>query len=246
MSPDDQSEPFLGGTKDRKPKLLHMPYQGTHRWLRVGTSITSSSSFSHFLVFFVTSLAWGAAFLVMGIYPLVASSRSAAVASTTAAAPAAALPFAEGTVIVKGAKLVTCGNTTEEAKRRGCTYDILSNHWVPAVCMDQDAVDEYMTDGTWFGYGDESRTQLLTIDAMSEMDYYYTNERDHIVHCAMLWRKQFRAFFLQRQNLDTIISDEEHTMHCSQFLMDMSDKGPDYRNMPIKTWVGQAGCWLRG
>jgi hypothetical protein len=100
-------------------------------------------------------------------------------------------------------------------------------------------------DGSWFGYADENRTELLGIDAMSEMDFYYTSERDHIVHCAMLWRKQFRAFFEGRRNLDSIIASSKHTLHCSQFFIDMSERGPDYRNMPIKTHVGYAGCWVK-
>jgi hypothetical protein len=116
---------------------------------------------------------------------------------------------------------------------------------VPGICMDQEAVEEYQADGSWFGFADEKRTELLTLDAMSEMEFYYTSERDHIVHCAMLWRKQYRAFFEGRQNLDTLIASKAHTLHCSQYLIDMTEKGPDYWNMPIKTWVGYAGCWLK-
>lgn len=145
------------------------------------------------------------------------------------------------------ASLITCGHSTPEARAKGCRYDILSNHWVPAICMDEEAVAEYQSDGLWFGFGDENKTQRLTIAAMSELDYYYyTSERDHIVHCASLWCKQYTAFFEGRRYMDTLIASKAHTMHCAQFLVSMTEEGPDYWNVPIKTHVGYAGCWVRG
>ncbi|MBE3046178.1 hypothetical protein IMZ48_27300 [Candidatus Bathyarchaeota archaeon] len=147
--------------------------------------------------------------------------------------------------ITTGSRLITCGGSTPEAKDLGCEYDILSNHWIPGPCMDQAAVEDYQADGSWFGYGNEERTELLTIDAMSEMEFYYTSLRDHIVHCAVLWRKQFRAFYENRPMLDSLIASWEHTMHCADFLVKMTEEGPDYWTMPIKTFVGHAACWVR-
>lgn len=146
--------------------------------------------------------------------------------------------------ITSNALLLECGHTTQDAIAKGCEYDILSNNWIPGVCMDQAAIEEYQSDGSWFGYADENRTEILTIEAMSQRDFYYTSERDHIVHCAMLWRKQFNAFFEGRTQLDTLIASKAHTMHCAKFLTDMTERGPDYWNMPIKTYVGFSGCWL--
>ncbi|KAA8647078.1 uncharacterized protein ATNIH1004_005761 [Aspergillus tanneri] len=230
MGPRDESELFL---KDphQTPKQISDPE--SRNIFRHRTNLNLWFLSSHSLVFIFTSLLWGSLFYTMDLS--LQSRKSIKPIDETK-------PL--GNITTK-AKLLTCGWTPEEAKALGCQYDILSNHWVPGLCMDQKAVEEYQTDESWFGFADENRTELLSIDTMSEMKYYYTSERDHIVHCAMLWRKQFRAFFEERDNLDTIIADSEHTMHCSQFLMDMSDKGPDYRNMPIKTWVGYAGCWVK-
>ncbi len=50
--------------------------------------------------------------------------------------------------------------------------------------MDLDAVEEYQTDGSWYGYSQENRTELLSLESMGELSRYYTSERDHIVHCA--------------------------------------------------------------
>ncbi|GAB1316885.1 hypothetical protein MFIFM68171_07095 [Madurella fahalii] len=142
-----------------------------------------------------------------------------------------------------------CGTTPDKAIRAGCKYDILSNHWVPGQCLDEAAVAEYQRDGSWLGYADSNRTQVLTVDEMGSMPegFYYTTMRDHIVHCASLWKKQFRAFAENRAVLDWVVADEEHTMHCAQFLVDMTETegGLDYRHMPIKVFVGYAPCWVR-
>ncbi|KAL9065630.1 MAG: hypothetical protein Q9157_007406 [Trypethelium eluteriae] len=188
---------------------------------------------SHCMVFIVTSLIWGG-IILLGLHQV----------NLTRSVIHPDHPEPHGDFI-SNAHISLCGNSPSEAKASDCEYDILSNHWIPSPCMDHAAVEEYQTDGSWFGFADENRTALLSIDDMSQMEFYYTSERDHIVHCAMLWRKQFRAFFEGRTQLDTIIASERHTTHCSQFLIDMTAKGPDYWNMPIKTWVGYGGCWSK-
>ena len=240
MLPKDESEPFLkdsGPVMRSSSSLERYDAYGClglqRRWSKNPTAIPSQCMIV--AVFIATSLFWGSIILfIMHASPPIYK-------------PAGRLdslkPYYN---VTSGAELLTCGHSTPEAKEKGCQYDILSNHWVPDICMDQEAVEEYQADGSWFGFADEHRTELLTIDAMSEMDFYYTSERDHIVHCAMLWRKQYKAFFEGRQKLDTLIASKSHTLHCSQFLIDMTENGPDYWNMPIKTWVGYAGCWVRG
>ena len=147
-------------------------------------------------------------------------------------------------MVISDYKFLKCGTSVAEAKALGCEYDILANHWVPKQCMDQDAVEEYQSDGSWYGYSYENRTELLTIEDMGELPLYYTSERDHIVHCAMLWRKQYRAFSEGRKIIDSITADPEHTHHCSQYLMDMTELGPDLRTVPLVVNVGFAGCFL--
>jgi hypothetical protein len=140
---------------------------------------------------------------------------------------------------------LTCGTSLQEAKSKGCLYDILSNHWIPNECADEFSIREYQSDGSWYPYNDENRTELLTREELGDRTFYYTSMRDHIVHCAALWRRQFRALSEGWRYLDSVLTDPEHTMHCSKFLVDMSDYGPDFRTMPIKVFVGHAGCHVR-
>ncbi|RDW71569.1 hypothetical protein BP6252_08132 [Coleophoma cylindrospora] len=237
MLSDNESEPFLekaDNVPSKQPNIESV--QGAlNNWGSVMKRLLAkftSLRISGLLVFVATSLFWAGVLLMIQYFPRIHKQ------ATTSTNPQTVLP------LFQNLQYVHCGRSNADAKALGCRYDILSNHWVPQPCMDQGAVEEYQSDGSWFGFADEDRTQLLSIDAMSEMPVYYTNERDHIVHCAMLWRKQFRAFAEGRGAYDSIIADERHTMHCSEYLINMTDWAIDFRTMPIKVFVGYAGCYL--
>jgi hypothetical protein len=155
-----------------------------------------------------------------------------------------------GQSIFKSNKFITCGNSLGEAMANECQYDMLSNHFVHPLCLDEGAVLEYQQEGnTWIGYTDMNWTDVIpTTKAMGESGVYWTNQRDHIVHCAMLWRKQWRAFTENRRYWDNVIAGEEHVLHCSEFLMEMSEQheGFDWREKPMTVEVGYGGCVDRG
>lgn len=56
--------------------------------------------------------------------------------------------------ITSGATYISCGNSTEEARSKGCTYDTLLNAWVPAQCLDQEWIDEYQDDASWTAFSE--------------------------------------------------------------------------------------------
>lgn len=55
-----------------------------------------------------------------------------------------------------------------------------------------------------------------------------------------------RAFAEGRSTYDSIIADPVHTNHCSEYLINMTTWGIDFRTMPIKVFVGYAGCYYKG
>lgn len=139
---------------------------------------------------------------------------------------------------------LTCGKSVQEAKSRGCQYDILTNHWMPNQCSDDFGVKEYQSDGTWLPFGDGNRTKELTVDELGDLPFYYTSMRDHVVHCAMLWKRQFRALSEGWKYVDSITVSAKHTGHCADFLMEKADV-PVYRQTSIKVFVGSSGCHVR-
>ncbi|KAF2675069.1 hypothetical protein BT63DRAFT_409182 [Microthyrium microscopicum] len=184
---------------------------------------------SHCLVFVATSVFWILAMTVIssnstnGWHPLnTANSRHN---------------------VTSHARLITCGNTTAEATARGCKYDILLNNWIPAQCHDHEFLEEYREDESWGAFADKNLTQRLrTVDEMTDRDHYYTSVRDHVNHCAMMWKKQFFYLFEERPAFDTVIASPGHTDHCAQYLTDAP-----FSNLTESTMVevGFAGCWVR-
>jgi hypothetical protein len=125
-----------------------------------------------------------------------------------------------------------------------CQYDILTNHWLPGQCVDEFSIREYQSDGSWFPYADEQHTKRLAVEELGDLPFYYTSMRDHVVHCANLWKRQFRAMSEGWKHVDSVTVEEEHTMHCSDFLMKKAEL-PEYRQTPIKVFVGKSGCHVR-
>ncbi|KAJ4391589.1 hypothetical protein N0V93_005208 [Gnomoniopsis smithogilvyi] len=144
--------------------------------------------------------------------------------------------------ITSNAHFVTCGNSTAEAQRKGCRYDTLLNHWVPAACMDQEWIDEYEDDDSWTAFADVNLTQRLAPEDMGKREHYYTSIRDHVNHCAWLWRKQFWTLFENRKVFDGVIVNTYHTEHCAEFLSELMTMN---RTQPTLVRVGFSGCWVK-
>lgn len=118
-----------------------------------------------FLIFLVTSLLWVMVIWMFIPGPGTASSSSSPMSSPADDTAPAQMPSQGSSVITgedmarfhnitSGAKYISCGNSTEEARAKGCTYDTLLNAWVPAQCLDQEWIDEYQDDASWTAFSE--------------------------------------------------------------------------------------------
>lgn len=238
-----ESEPFLddNGTNASTPHSKFFGFQPSLESLKYNFQ-SPSRGVSYLLVFLATSILWGCVLLSVQYVRQISHFPANTYLELHLAGTEGYGNFA------KNARLLSCGFSRAEAIERGCQYDILVGKWLPPLCIDQAAIETYQADESWFGYAYENRTERLDIDQMAHRDVYYTSARDHIVHCANLWRKQYQAFYDGGLVFDTIIASKEHTEHCAQFLVDMTDwKDPheEFREMPIPVFVGQAGCFVK-
>ncbi|CAL3970243.1 unnamed protein product [Diplocarpon coronariae] len=145
--------------------------------------------------------------------------------------------------ITSTSTLTMCPNSTTAARAAGCKYDLLLNHWIPSQCWDQDYLDEYIDDGSWAAFEDEELTQPITTKKeMEEREFYWTSARDHINHCATMWKKQFTALFEESKTMDSLIASPGHTDHCAQYLMDATRKNVTWAT---RVEIGFAGCWVK-
>ncbi|KXH69014.1 hypothetical protein CSAL01_12177 [Colletotrichum salicis] len=229
MSSIPEYQPFLKYSDDPTAEEPTSPSRPSTR---------RSTLFSHALVLIGTSLVWILVFFLF--FPTPAATTSSQGTALSQSPTTYATDQRHN--ITTGRKRISCGSTTQEARAKGCKYDVLLNHWVPAQCFDKDSVDEYQEDASWGAFADKNMTQQLTIDEMSERDFYWTSIRDHINHCAIMWRRQFYALYDERAAIDTIVTSPGHTEHCSQYLMDAVDSK---WKEPTKTMRGFAGCWVR-
>ncbi|KAK1975011.1 hypothetical protein LZ30DRAFT_810011 [Colletotrichum cereale] len=229
MSSTPEYQPFLKYSDDPTAEEPTSPQRHASR---------RNTFLSHVFVLIGTSLIWVLVLFLMNPSMETTASRQEMVSSGL---PHVFVP-GERHNFTSGMTKISCGNTTQEARAKGCKYDILLNHWVPDLCFDKESVDEYQEDGSWGAFADMNMTQRLTVDEMSERDFYWTSIRDHINHCAIMWRRQFYAFYDERAAIDSIVTSPGHTEHCSQYLMDVVDA--KWRE-PTKTMRGFAGCWIR-
>ena len=147
-------------------------------WLK-----SRSPFFSLCAVFVATSMVWGCIIL----WTIYFSLRNLQPAGKFNRSP----PHHHAGFLTTEIENLICGNSLQEAKDKGCVYDILSNHWIPEECADEPSIKEYQSDGSWFPYADENRTELLAREELGDREFYYTSIRDHIFYCAVPWRDRF-------------------------------------------------------
>jgi hypothetical protein len=114
----------------------------------------------------------------------------------------------------------TCGVTADEARSRGCEYDVMSFAWTPSRCFDSDLMAEFTSVRNWTFFTSENGTEEvphLTV-ALGEHDKLYVTQEFHMYHCTYMWRKMHRAV-LAAVPLDGYIGNYHHTSHCERQIM---------------------------
>jgi hypothetical protein len=221
------------------PYQLHAPKRSSFPW--------AASA----VIFILTTLFWGTllALWQSGLLPGIRVGGNCGFNTLTMSVT----PYDMGSTqnIFSHVDFINCGTSTEEARSKGCVYDILANHYVHKSCYDEIGTQSYMNEGTsWMGWLEKNKTtQLATIEEMGDYDVYWTSQRDHIVHCGEMWKRQYRAFTQNWQYIDAITANEEHTFHCANYLVAMTDwaviAGRDWREEANTVEVGFAGCYDR-
>ncbi|KAM3424851.1 hypothetical protein BST61_g6829 [Cercospora zeina] len=138
-----------------------------------------------------------------------------------------------------------CGGTPEEARRRGCHFDVLSMAWQTHECMDhanaaaflahhetlssgphalhlaniEQKRDEGAIETTWKFYldGGAQHEVPLSVVLNGTNDIYVTQEY-HYVHCTYMWRQMHRAYTILG-HIDEHLDNWLHTLHCQNVLL---------------------------
>lgn len=119
-----------------------------------------------------------------------------------------------------------CGNTAEEARARGCHFDIISFCWLPDACYDAKLSENFDNITTWEWFLDSNGTQPISHDQAMTGDYtgLFVNWEYHVRHCTAMWEKMHRAILGRGKSaIDGYIGPLGHTQHCSQMLLTVDD-----------------------
>lgn len=141
-----------------------------------------------------------------------------------------------------------CGNTTLEARQRGCTFDIMMNGWVTKECYNAELSESYLLEGDFRFFDDELgyREVPLDIVRLGEHKRIFTTPDHHLTHCAFMWRLQGLALS-NGLPIDERSLDDAHTTHCAQRLLEthvLKETGSvgNGTRLPIQIITGFIAC----
>lgn len=112
-----------------------------------------------------------------------------------------------------------CGRTPEEAKARGCKFDMLATAWLPPRCIDYELVEEFMKLGDWQFYPEYHGNHTYAsyepeyLGSISKPRSIWTTRAWHHMHCLYMWKKIGRAL-VKGTPSDAETVSEPHTHHC--------------------------------
>ncbi|KIV79957.1 hypothetical protein PV11_07496 [Exophiala sideris] len=152
------------------------------------------------------------------------STSTNAVASTTGTAAASTATSSllddgsmKATEPVKATddEIQSCGYNAEEARAKGCVFDVMMQLWTPADCYDQVLSDRFLAEGNWTWYADSGGEKTWTLEEMrkGEHDAVYVAQEYHVTHCIYAWEKLVRAMRNQEPLITELIS-YDHVIHC--------------------------------
>ena len=139
-------------------------------------------------------------------------------------------------------KALPCGQTPEEARARGCEFDMLVTAWLPSRCIDRELVREFMSLGKWQFYDKQDGNEndkLITYDPAflgSINQTIWTTRRWHTTHCVFMFKKLDRAL-VHGWSVDAEAISEPHMDHCMNTLIDQVLFGPSLDPDEVNTYL---------
>jgi hypothetical protein len=128
-------------------------------------------------------------------------------------------PFANDTELAR--QWHDCGEASDEARASGCKFDMMLSAWIHADCYDQELMEQYLSEGNYTWYRDNSFRQTIS-DAevrLGNHEKIYSRVDFHYSHCAYVWEMQLRAYRTGKA-IDLDVYNYLHTVHCANILVE--------------------------
>lgn len=153
-------------------------------------------------------------------------------------------------------KVFSCGKTLDEAMKGGCTWDELTNSWLPAECP-RAAEAEYMASWgnqggaeSWIVYADKNgtipvdRSQMVfqnRTDLFTGHSVWWTTAGQHAAHCAYMLQR-FAMVTSAGGRLDFMTANINHTIHCIHNMFEMAKNSPNWDMITVRGQSGIGWC----
>ncbi len=111
-------------------------------------------------------------------------------------------------------KILDCGYSPEEARAKGCVYDVMMQDWVPEPCYDSALTERYLAEGNYTWYADVDG-HVMSDEEMRKGEHseaWMTGDY-HKAHCIFAWEKLIRAMRHNRPLSQELVS-YDHVLHC--------------------------------
>ena len=116
---------------------------------------------------------------------------------------------------VSNDEILRCGQSAEEARDRGCVFDVMNYAWTPAPCHNSTLSREYWESEDWIFYRDKTLHSVIPNEEIlgGQHEYVYAYWLLHYKHC---------EYALNRLSLgvkyglpvDNELRNASHMMHC--------------------------------
>lgn len=112
--------------------------------------------------------------------------------------------------------ILDCGYSPEEARAKGCVYDVMMQDWVPEPCYDSVLTEKYLAEGNWTWYGDGDGNTTISDEQMRKGEHgaAWMSTSYHKAHCVFSWIKIIRALRNDRGVSQELLS-YDHVLHCA-------------------------------
>jgi hypothetical protein len=124
-----------------------------------------------------------------------------------------------------------CGSTVESARAANCSFDLLSNSWLPTSCYDSETDLEFRswiahpnrTHGAWPYFTSKTLSPSTRIANFGELSsttgvWLWSTQEQHLGHC-VFWAKRVHRALEGRSKQSKSVANVKHSFHCANELM---------------------------
>lgn len=143
------------------------------------------------------------------------------------------LLLSNGTTILAGNPMAgktmdikDCGGNADEARAKGCAYDVMMQEWTTPECIDWTLAEKFLKNGNWTWYADSGAVNTYDDVQVAKGDHsvVYVDQSYHRHHCIFTWERLVRAMRTQRPLVEKLV-DYDHVMHCRMNTLKTFEEG---------------------